>query len=169
MPLSAREAYFALRAFNVEITSIKDSSCLVAVRAAARGGQSRFEDNDAFGGDLSSLAARLQMQWWRDAVSGMYEGRIATADDGDGGHLASLARRNPKLRSLADAARTHGLTHQFLRGIVKAREADLDMVQYGRVRDVAQYGEDTMSNDIYLSLECLGVSICGRKNIHSLP
>ncbi len=40
---------------------------------------------------------------------------------------------------------------------------------YGRVRDVAQYGKDTMSNVLYFTLECLGVSICGRKNIASLP
>jgi phytoene/squalene synthetase len=99
----------------------------------------------------------------------MYEGRSATADDGDGGHLVSSARRNPTLRSLVDAARTHGLTHRFLRRIVEALEADLDVVQYGRVRDVAQYGKDTMSNVLYLTLECLGVSICGRKNIASLP
>jgi hypothetical protein len=63
----------------------------------------------------------------------------------------------------------HGLTHQFLHRIIEAREADLDVVQYGRVWDVAQYGKDTMLNVLYLTLECLGVSICGRKNITSLP
>ena len=103
MPPSAREAYFLLHKFNVKIASIKDSSRLVTFRAAACGGQSRFEDNGAFGGNLSSLATRLQMQWWRDAISGMYEGQSMTADDGNGRHLASLARQNPMLHSLADA------------------------------------------------------------------
>jgi hypothetical protein len=158
-----------LRAFNVKIASIKDSSRLVAVRAAACGGQLPFKDNDAFGGDFLSLAMRLRMHCWRDAISRMYKGRSVTADDGNGGHLASLARRNPTLRSLVDAAQMHGLMHQFLRMIVEALEADLDVVQYGRVRDVAQYGKDTMLNVLYLTLECLGVSICGRKNIASLP
>jgi hypothetical protein len=63
----------------------------------------------------------------------------------------------------------HGLMHQFLCRIVEALEADLDVVQYSRVRDVAQYGKDTMSNILYLTLECLGVSVCDRKNIASLP
>jgi len=183
MPPSAREAYFALRAFNVEIAGIKDSSRLVAGRAAARGGvgggggggPSRFEDNNHDGGgdsSSSSMATRLRMQWWRDAISGIYECRNATADDDDDddGYLASSARRNPTIRSLADAVRTHGLTHRFLSRIVEAREADLDVGQYGRIRDVAQYGEDTMSNVLYLTLECVGVSvICGRNNIASRP
>ena len=170
MPPSAREAYFALRAFTVEIAGIKDSSRLVAGRATARGGvgggggPSRFEDNDGGGDSSSSPATRLRMQWWRDAISGMYEGRNAAADDDeddddDGGYLASSARRNPTIRSLAYAVRTHDLTHRFLSRIVEAREADLDVAQHGRVRDVAQYGEDTMSNVLYLTLECLGVSI----------
>jgi hypothetical protein len=109
MPLSAHEAYFALRVFNVKIASIKDLLRLVAIRAAACGGQSCFEDNNALGGNLSSLATRLQMQWWRDAILGMYKGRSTMADDGNGRHLASLARQNPMLRSLADATQTHGL------------------------------------------------------------
>ena len=179
MPPSAREAYFALRAFNVEIAGIKDSSRLVAGRATARGGvgggggPSRFEDNDGGGDSSSSPATRLRMQWWRDAISGMYDGGSSRDDDAanandyrerdddGGGYLAfsSSARRNPTIRSLASAVRTHGLTHRFLGRIVEAREADLDVSQYRRVRDVAQYGEDTMSNVLYLTLECLGVSI----------
>ncbi len=59
MPPSARKVYFALRTFNVKISSIKDSSHLVAIRVAARGRQSRFKDNNAFGDDSSSLATRL--------------------------------------------------------------------------------------------------------------
>ena len=42
---------------------------------------------------------------------------------------------------------------------MEAREADLEVMQYARVRDVAQYGEDTVSNVLYLSLECVGVSV----------
>ena len=38
MPSSSQEAYFALRAFNVEIASIKDASQLIGGRS--RGGQS---------------------------------------------------------------------------------------------------------------------------------
>ena len=195
MPPSSREAYFALRAFNVEIAGIKDSSSRLVVAGrvgggGGGGGPSRFEDNEnnnnndhhGGGGDSSSssssspsssMATRLRMQWWRDAISGMYDGGSSRDDDAanandyrgrdddGGGYLAfsPSARRNPTIRSLASAVRTHGLTHRFLGRIVEAREADLDVSQYRRVRDVAQYGEDTMSNVLYLTLECLGVSI----------
>ena len=69
MPASAREAFFALRAFNVEIASIKDASRLVGGRAR---GQTRF-DNEQFEGADSTLASRLRMQWWRDAISEIYD------------------------------------------------------------------------------------------------
>lgn len=186
MPPTSREAYFALRAFNVEIASIKDSSRLLAGRSRGGGGggggvRSRFADNDAYegggggGGGDASLATRLRMRWWRDAISGIYDGMSNAAggnDDfrgtgtssyaDDGGHfdVSSSARRNPTIRSLAHAIRTHGLTHRFLRRLVEAREMDLDIVQYDGLRDVAQYGEDTSSSVLYLTLECLGVSLC---------
>ena len=40
---------------------------------------------------------------------------------------------------------------------MEAREADLDIPQYETVHDMAQYGEDTVSNVLYLSLECVGL------------
>lgn len=42
--------------------------------------------------------------------------------------------------------------------MTEARELDLDVVQYDRLKDVAQYGEDTVSNMLYSTLECVGVS-----------
>lgn len=166
MPASAREAFFALRAFNVEIASIKDASRLVGGRAR---GQTRF-DNDQFEEADSTLASRLRMQWWRDAVSEIYDNM---QDDGEQkqqtssseqqydpimASLTSSRKHNPTLRSLNHAIHTHGLTHRFLRRIMEARESDLDTMQYDSMRDMAQYGEDTVSNVLYLSLECVGVS-----------
>ena len=171
MPSSAREAYFALRAFNVEIASIKDASLLVggrsrgAPRAPPAGTDSVFTDEGGSPGD-ASLGSRLRMQWWRDSVAEIYEG----ADGGEGDDrqyrtpagdvlrsLTSSRRHNPTLRSLAQAIRTHGLTHRFLRRMMEAREADLDVAQYDTLRDMAQYGEDTVSSVLYLSLETVGV------------
>ena len=184
MPSSTREAYFALRAFNAEIASVKDSSRPTAGRARDDGlgddARSRFADNDAFVGVAggSSLATRLRMRWWMDAISEMYDdGSNARTDDDDdydyhyrrdsassldvASSLAlspSARHGNPTLRSLARAIRTRGLTHRFLRRLVEARESDLDVVQYDTLRDVAQYGEDTTSSVLYLTLECVGVS-----------
>ena len=67
---------------------------------------------------------------------------------------------NPTLRSLRRAIREHQLTHRFLRRMTEAREFDLDVVQHDRLRDAAQYGEDTVSNMLYSTLECVGVSLC---------
>jgi len=174
MPVSAREAYFALRAFNVEIASIKDASRLMGGRSRGTSSSTTasgilFDDeerNEA--GTDSSLGSRLRMQWWRDAITGIYDSmdsshsglrqqQSSSSSDPLLNSLVASRKHNPTLRSLEQAIRTHGLTHTFLRRLMEAREVDLDVVQYERVRDVAQYGEDTVSNVLYLSLECAGV------------
>lgn len=189
MPSSAREAFFALRAFNVEIASIKDASQLIGGRSRANNSQQQSPGEKLMGsraaehtnmdyeggnntsatmGD-SSLASRLRMQWWSDAISEIYEN--GNGDDKSTSSnkssqqqhdpilrsLTSSRKRNPTLRSLNHAIHTHGLTHRFLRRIMQARDADLEVIQYDRVRDVAQYGEDTVSSVLYLSLECVDV------------
>mmetsp|Transcript_28797 Transcript_28797/g.47189 ORF Transcript_28797/g.47189 Transcript_28797/m.47189 type:complete len:340 (+) Transcript_28797:150-1169(+) len=173
MPSSAREAYFALRAFNVEIASIKDASHLIGGRSRASrttAKTSRFEENTVEEGGDASLASRLRMQWWRDSIAEIYENvhdndkqsnnnssQYQPSQDSLTRSFISSRKHNPTLRSLNHAIHTHGLTHRFLRRVMEAREADLEVMQYARVRDVAQYGEDTVSNVLYLSLECVGV------------
>ena len=182
MPSSAREAFFALRAFNVEIASIKDASRLVGGRSRASrrsdtNGPSILSDNgfEEVGSGLgvgdASLASRLRMQWWREAIAEIYDSmhndlshqnheksQQPSPHDSLLQSLTSSRKHNPTLRSLSHAIRTHGLTHQFLRRMMEARDRDLEMMQYERWKDVAQYGEDTVSSVLYLSLECVGVS-----------
>lgn len=165
MPSSAREAFFALRAFNVEIASIKDSSMLMGGRSRGR----RDTDGEGEGMGDSSLASRLRMQWWRDGIAEVYDDMDTTDDlqqkqssqDPILRSLTSSRKLNPTLRSLTQAIHTHQLTHRFLRRMMEAREKDLEVMQYERYRDVAQYGEDTVSSVLYLSLECVGVSTIG--------
>ena len=184
---AARESYFAIRALNVEIASIKDtSSRLVTGRSrgvegnmAASGAiPSRFAgDNNTFihdqdgnsmvsggggGGTSSSLAQKLRMQWWKNSISEIYDttnnNNILSVEAIDNDLSSSLAaRRNPTLRSVANAIQTHQLTHRFIRRLIEARELDLDINQYTTLSNVAQYGEDTMSNILYLTLECVNV------------
>ena len=208
MPSSAREAYFALRAFNVEIAGIKDASQLIGGRSRGTSGNggigsssssarsssttntnttsqlfddnnnSMMEDNGMVGD--SSLASRLRMQWWTDAVADIYEKgnneqqqeqqqQSTTSKDEDVilQSFTSSRKHNPTLRSLAHAIHTHQLTHRFLRRIMEARESDLDVLQYESIRDMAQYGEDTVSNVLYLSLECVGVREEGADGVAS--
>lgn len=190
---SSRESYFAIRAVNVEIASIKDTSRLVPGRTRGVTGKSnsssiasgaissRFAgDNNTFfndnkdgsmgsgGGGGSSMAQRLRMQWWKDAISQIYSTTNTTTTTtagagsvtsvaGNNDDLSSSARRNPTLRSVAHAIQTHQLTHRFIRRLIEARELDLDIGQYTTLSNVAQYGEDTMSNILYLTFECVNV------------
>ena len=167
MPSSSREAYFALRAFNVEIASIKDASKLIGGRSRpspSSGGGGLFDmDNElgeSQGGD-TTLPSRLRMQWWRDAIADVYDYKSVDASPSSQDpiirSLTSSRKFNPTLRSLTHAIETHGLTYRFLRRMMEAREEDLSITQYEKRRDVAQYGEDTVSNILYLSLETVGV------------
>lgn len=199
MPSSAQEAYFALRAFNVEIASIKDASQLIGgKRRSSRGGgaggggssQSQqignttfnevvgYNDNDEeqqqHEGSDPSLASKLRMQWWKDAILEIYdvnnnnnnsqqqeqkkiETKTQSTDSIILSSLTSSRKYNPTLRSLAHTIHVHNLTHRFIRRIIEAREHDLNIVQYNKLINVAQYGEDTISNILYLTLETLGI------------
>ena len=202
MPSSAQEAYFALRAFNVEIASIKDASQLIGgKRRSSRGGvvggglssqsQSQrtignttfnevvgYNDNDEQqqqqqqnGGSDPSLASKLRMQWWKDAILEIYdnnnnnsqqeqkkiETKTQSTDSIILSSLTSSRKYNPTLRSLAHTIHVHHLTHRFIRRIMEAREHDLNILQYNQLINVAQYGEDTISNILYLTLETLGI------------
>lgn len=168
MPPTARQAYFALRAFNVEIASIKDASRLM--------GRSRAElDTNSKGISTisdASLASRLRMQWWKDGIAEVYDNRRndATSEPTNTNSkrtnaasdpllraLTSSRQQNPTMRSLCHAIHDHDLTHRFLRRMMEAREEDFAVSQYEKCTDVAQYGEDTVSSVLYLSLECVGV------------
>ncbi|KAL7518828.1 hypothetical protein ACHAWX_003632 [Stephanocyclus meneghinianus] len=168
MPPTARQAYFALRAFNVEIASIKDASRLM--------GRSRAElDTNSEGISTisdTSIASRLRMQWWKDGIAEVYDNRrneatseptntnskrTNAASDPLLRELTSSRQQNPTMRSLCHAIHDHDLTHRFLRRMMEAREEDFDVSQYEKCTDVAQYGEDTVSSFLYLSLECVGV------------
>jgi len=176
MPSSSQEAYFALRAFNVEIASIKDASQLIGGRRS-RGGQSSSNNQRTIGnatfdevGDERdpNLASKLRMQWWKDSILDIYSEKQQQHSD-TGNHtnqnqhddilssLTSSRKHNPTLRALNYAIHKHQLTHRFLRRIMEARSNDLDILQYETLRDMAQYGEDTVSNVLYLSLETVGI------------
>lgn len=174
MPSSAREGYFALRAFNVEIATIKDAASSTSSFSRRHGSFNSNNMDENIGEADPSFASRLRMRWWADAISEIFDdvtmevNREESKDPNPPlitSKSSSLQRRgswglhnNPTLRSLRRAVHEHQLTHRFLRRMAEAREFDLDVVQYDRLRDVAQYGEDTVSNMLYLTLECVGVS-----------
>lgn len=146
MPSHARKSYFAVRAFNVEIASIKD------------GIERRRE------GQGSSLALRMRMQWWREALGHLYPNDAPPASQAEPSPLGFLSNtaescwHNPVVSALHYAIEESNLTRRFLERLLDAREADLEIQQLATMEDAKMYAEDTWSSLLYLSLECVGVS-----------
>lgn len=148
MPSSARKQYFALRAFNVELASIKDASDRRKSKPSEEAG--------------SSLAHRMRMQWWREALDELYpEDRSASGLNGnDDPVMSSISTsywHNPVVRALHHAVQESNLTRRFLERLVDAREADLDIKQLPTMDNAILYAEDSTSSLLYLTLECCDV------------
>lgn len=146
-PLSARQAIFALRAFNAELASIKDGSNL-----RRRAGTMST---------ATSIALQIRMQWWRDAVAAIYEGDPAQASTSMIDPLAASVSiscwHSPVVRSLYRAHLQCGFTRRFLERLIDARDADLDVAQHRTTQDAIDYAEQSCSSLLYLSLECADV------------
>jgi len=151
MPNAHRDAYFALRAFNVELASIKDGHNLRNQQP-----QQQTANNESNVPD-SSLALQLRMQWWRDAV-GEILGDSSTRNSSSIHASLSVSYWNsPVLRAL-DRANAHcRFTGRFLERMIDARELDLDTHQYATLNEVTAYAEHTVSSLLYLTLEACGV------------
>jgi NADH dehydrogenase [ubiquinone] 1 alpha subcomplex assembly factor 6 len=154
MPSAAQKAYFAVRAFNVELASIKDGHNL------RRSGQ---RDSAA------TLVLQIRMQWWRDALHEIYDnsnGDTAStstnitkrnATDPILSNLSIASWHSPVVRALDVANRECNLTRRFLERLIDSRETDLDVNQYKSMADAVAYAEESVSSLLYLSLECTGV------------
>lgn len=162
LPKKSQRAYYAIRAFNVELASIKDGSSL----------RRRSAPDQAPGGDststnmTTSLALQMRMQWWRDAVQAIYEDEDETvlksmkASPTTPDHLINLSIscwNSPVVRALDRAHAEMNLTRRFLERLIDAREMDLDVRQHASLEEAVSYAEDSVSSLLYLSLECTGV------------
>lgn len=162
VPSKARKSYFALRAFNVELASIKDGHNVRRRQPTEQQQQQQSLDTP------TSLALQMRMQWWRDALNEIYDKHDdETASNSKQRkknrtgimalNLSISAWHNPVIRSLAMAQRESNLTRRFLERLVDAREADLDSSQYSTMDEAIQYAEDSVASLLYLTLECTGV------------
>jgi NADH dehydrogenase [ubiquinone] 1 alpha subcomplex assembly factor 6 len=180
MPAHCRDTYFALRAFNVEIASIKDTV-----------GQHNFRSSAASSNnsptETSSFALQLRMQWWKNAVTEIHtKDRSSSSTDVsvapfpakvepsssstaaaappptavtpesvkiDIVGLATSCWNNPVVRALSRAHDQSPLTQRFLERLIDTREVDLDIQQYQSIDELIRYGEATQSTLVYLILE----------------
>jgi hypothetical protein len=150
MPSDARKSYFSIRALNVELASIKDGS------VSRKVGGAQFDESGA------SMALKIRVQWWREAINQIY-GNGSTVDElsTTPDFVASMANsvwKNPVVRVLDYAAQESKLTRRFLERLLEAREEDLDVRQVETMNDAIAYAESTFSSLLYLSLETTNVS-----------
>ena len=148
MPSSSRRSYFAIRAFNVELASVKD------------GNVSQKLHGERFSETGSSMALRLRLQWWRAALNNIYDGSDVAALNITDPFLEDMARsslNNPVVRELNVAVQESNLTRRFLERLLEAREANLDVPQLETMDETINYCESTFSSLLYLSLECTNV------------
>jgi NADH dehydrogenase [ubiquinone] 1 alpha subcomplex assembly factor 6 len=160
LPAAARPAYFALRAWNVELASIKDSH---HHRRQHAGGVNNNPTNSSGSGSGSgippTLALQLRMQWWRQAIAAIYDDAESTAQPSSSTsdtvllNLATSHWHSPVVRALDRAHQDVQWTRRFLERMLDAREMDLELRQYGTLDESLAYAEDTVSSVLYLTLE----------------
>ena len=150
MPNKTRRAFFALRAFNVELASVKGSHNL-----RRKGGQeSGLTDTP------TTIALQMRMQWWKDALGEIYgERKSASASDPALQNLSISCWNSPIVRALDHANQQVGFTRRFLDRLIEARAMDLEVQQLATLDDSINYAEETVSSLLYLSLESLDVSM----------
>jgi NADH dehydrogenase [ubiquinone] 1 alpha subcomplex assembly factor 6 len=182
LPSEAQNSYFAIRAFNVELASVKDGSSN-RMRQQQHGGIATAAAE--IGGMTSTIALQMRMQWWREALQEIYsmDGDDSSSNVGtvpqppkNGVHrmdpnaaaaatrLASASSiscwKSPVVRALCEANRKTKLTRRFLERLIDAREMDINVKQLATLQDASNYAEETVSSLLYLTLECTNVSCC---------
>jgi NADH dehydrogenase [ubiquinone] 1 alpha subcomplex assembly factor 6 len=161
MPQHARDSYFALRAFNVELASVKDGHNLRKQRGTAA--------NVAGAADSSLLALQFRMQWWRNAIAQIYNDEEQSLPSSPGSsigtpswtqlqqNLSTSCWNSPVVRALDRANAQVGFTRRFLERIIDARDIDLEMTQYESMNQMIEYAEDTVGSLLFLTLETMNI------------
>ena len=119
-PADRRGDTLALLAFNCEVARIRESVSEVLIGA-------------------------MKLQWWRDVVAALYEGR------------AAAFAGNPVVAALGEAIGRRGLSRVHFDTLLDARAQDLEDAPLHDVAALEVYAEGTASRLTWLMLEALGV------------
>ncbi|RPD62423.1 hypothetical protein L226DRAFT_458098 [Lentinus tigrinus ALCF2SS1-7] len=117
-PRELQGAFFALRAFYVELASVQDTVS-------------------------NAMIGKMRMQFWRDAIKSMADGRPP---------------QHPIAIALHDASRRANLPAYHLRRIIDARDAELHTPTHLTVESLTAHAESTTSTFLYLLLSLLNLS-----------
>ncbi|KAI0648011.1 isoprenoid synthase domain-containing protein [Trametes meyenii] len=117
-PRHFQGAFFALRAFYVELASVQDSVS-------------------------NSMIGKMRIQFWRDAIKNIADGRPP---------------QHPIALALHDASQKANLPAYHLRRIIDARDAELHTPTHLTVESLTAHAESTSSTFLYLLLSLLNLS-----------
>jgi len=115
-PAEGREALFALYAFNAEVARIREAVS-------------------------EPLLGQVRLQWWRDAVAGIYAG---------------TPPRHQVARPLAEAVERFSLDRAPFERLLDARAFDIEDGAPADLKALVAYAEDTSATLTALSLDILG-------------
>jgi len=155
MPYDARKSYFAIRAWNVELASIKDGSTLKKSGGGADSGG-------------SNVALQVRFQWWYDALNKIYDNPQQEQNDNIinendyspfsvSNTLAASYLKNPIVRVLKYAVHEKKLTQRFIERLSEAREVDFRSQQPETMTEMIEYADNIFSSLLYLTLETVDV------------
>jgi phytoene/squalene synthetase len=119
-PPAYRADLWALYAFNAEVARIPDSVS-------------------------EPMLGRIKVQWWRDVIGAIADGRGAPA-----GH--------PVAQALAATMTARGLTRQWLDDLLTARDAEFDQDGFTDITAMEEHADATAGRLAWLALEVLQVS-----------
>lgn len=111
-----REALFALYAFNLEVARVPE---MVS----------------------EPLLGRIRLEWWREAIEGIYAG---------------CPRRHYVVDPLAEAVARYGLSRVHFDRLLDAREADLEGAGPPTLAALIAYAENSAASLVQLALQILG-------------
>ncbi|KAI0632127.1 isoprenoid synthase domain-containing protein [Trametes polyzona] len=117
-PRHIQGAFFALRAFYVELASVQDTVS-------------------------NSMIGKMRMQFWRDAIKSIADGRPP---------------RHPIALALHNASQKANLPAYHLRRIIDARDAELHTPTHLTLESLTAHAESTSSTFLYLLLSLLNLS-----------
>ena len=119
-PAAVREDLFALYAFNAEVAKVRESVS-------------------------EQLIGRMKLQWWRDLVATIYEGR-------------EPPKGNPVVQGLAAAIARRTLSRAHFDTLLETRERDVGDEEFADVADLESYADGTSARLTALALEVLGAA-----------
>ena len=114
-PAERREALFAIYAFNLEVARAREAVS-------------------------EPMLGRIRLQWWREAIEGIYAGR---------------PRRHYVVDPLSEAVARHGLSRDSFDRLIDSREADMEGEGPATLAALRAYAEGSSASLVQLALEVL--------------